>query len=529
MPTDFALGWIANQVAGLSPQSVITVTPAAQSEIGHLSPLAKAASVLGENIDAALLAHILNMDVAQLRPLLTEWEMRGGVIRVKDHYRFTEPHLRITAYANVATPARQVLHLRAADALSRHAASFQPVPADEIAHHYQAAGQSRSAFGWWQTAADCAVKDGSPEAAIGHLERAIALCAAERPAVPPEDELAVLRVLGPLLAQIKGSGSREVAAIYARCLEIADGLQNTGSPAAFDVLWGLNACILVHGRIATARGLSKRLTRAAGNDTQMLMATRLQGLASLLAGDIASALVDFRSVKQLYEKGDHAGLRFRYASDQGAVARAHQAWAEAIAGEASASEHSSNEALKQAERLQHPHTSAHVMCVLAARAQTLAQRNTAGPLANAGRTIARQHKFPYWEAWADIILGWHDGQRIPEIGAARIDRAIHAYRCTGAGQALPYAHLLRAGVALATGDHTTVITAADEGLALSKASGVFLFDAEILLIKSQAMEPGPGRQALVARAASIAHAQGARLFEARAVAIRDGRGARWPA
>ena len=524
MRQTFSSDWIAQQI-GCTQSSITDAEPLENGAgLPEFTPLAKAASVLGDEIDAGLLASILNMDLAQLQPLLTHWALDGGITQTANRYRFTQPHIRLAAYAAIASDLRQTLHSRAADALSQRSRSMSVATAEQIANHLECAARPQAAFSWWMKAAEYAGRDEPLGVAAGFLERAIAVSAAHPSLIAPEDELSALQTLGPLLAQSKGSGSGEVARVYERCLEIADGMQRAGSGSAFDVLWGLNACILVQGRIATASELSARLVGAAqhaGDETQVLLATRLRALTHLLAGNLNQALADFEVVKELSETGDHANLRFRYASDQRAVSRSHQAWAEAISGATAASERSHQQALQFAQDLQHPHTSAHVMCVLAARAQTLDNRMAAAPLANAGRTIARLHRFPYWEAWAELILGWHDAAKDARQAIARIDGAIEAYQRTGAGQALPYAHLLRASVAHAAGWASMAIASADAGLAHSDAYGVALFKVELLLLKAKAMPNNDAQRVIVEQAIETARAQGARLFETRALRFRD--------
>ena len=122
----------------------------------------------------------------------------------------------------------------------------------------------------------------------------------------------------------------------------------------------------------------------------------------------------------------------------------------------------------------------------------------------------------YWAAWAELILGWHEGARSAAKGLARIAVAIDDYQRTGACQALPYAHLLSATVALDAGDRRAAIAAADTGLGLTASQGVRLFKTPLLLIKAQALEPGLEQSSLLDEAARIAQAQGAHLFEARA-------------
>jgi hypothetical protein len=520
----FALAWIRQQLE-LSVEPVDRAQDDKKSDgLTALWPLTMAASVLGDAIDAGILAQMLEMDDRHLDPLLAELEA-AGVLRYRGQtggslFEFADRRTREAAYAQLEPQVRAALHHRAADRLGECAATEFHADAARIAEHYEAAAAWVEAFSWWRKAAERAIAETLVADAAAFLQRGLAICQRHPDAVSPEVELAALGMLGPLQAQLKGSGAREVADVYARCLEIAGGFGNKDRTATFDALWGLSACILVHGRVDTAREIGKLLlnsAEAAGDATQILLATRLKGLGSLLAGEIGPAIGNFAAVEKLYDVHRHAPLRFRYASDQIAVALAHKAWAEAIAGQAEVSQRTRAAALDHVERLQHPHTSAHVLCVLAACAQTLQLRKCASPLAYAGLALARRHCFPYWEAWAQIILGWHQAAYAPEAGQARIDSAISAYRSTGAGQALPYAQLLRAGVALGTGDIACALRAADDALDLSAAHGVVLFEAEILRTKAQALGQQQGRQALLETAVATARRQGAWLFEARAV------------
>jgi tetratricopeptide (TPR) repeat protein len=524
-PMDFALAWIGRQLAF----GDVSATPCqTHPELDRLDglglqPLAMAAAVLGDAIDANILARMLEMDVRRLVPLLAVL-VAEGVLRARgrldqDGFEFADPQLLSVAYGRIAPGVLAVLHRRVADSLS---ADLLVPPLDHavrIAGHYEAAAAWTPAFSWWCTAAERAIVDTQIVVAVAHLQHALALGRQQRGVISPQAELGALSLLGPLLAQLKGSGAVEVADVYARSLEIAKAFEDVDRTATFDALWGLSACILVHGRIDTAREIGELLLRSAevaGDPTQILLATRLKGLGNLLAGEIGPAIGNFSAVERLYDVHRHAPLRFRYASDQVAVALAHKAWAEAIAGQAQVSERTSTAALDHAQRLRHPHTSAHVVCVLAACAQTLRQRNRAAPLATAGLALARRHGFPYWEAWAQFILGWHVGGYDPNAGAARIEAAIAAYRRTGAGQALPYAQLLRAKIALAAGDYAIALQATDVALDLSATHCIGLFEAEILRTKAQALVGQRARQGLLEAAIAIARRQGACLFEARA-------------
>lgn len=285
----------------------------------------------------------------------------------------------------------------------------------------------------------------------------------------------------------------------------------------FDALWGLNACILVHGRVETALDLSRKLVAASpGHGSERrLLALRLQALGHLLAGKVRLAIEELTVACEWYDPAVHAGLKHRYASDQLVIALVHLAWAQTIAGEVAVADLTSAKAIAAADRVRHPHTSAHALSVLAARAQLLERRAEAAALATAALWLARRHQFHYWQAWSELVLGWHEGGRDRARGMSRLEAAVTAYRATGAGQALPYAMLLRAHVFLAHGDRNGALEAASSGLGIGQAHGIALYEAELLRVRAQALGAGPHRDATLRAALELSLAQDSRLFSDR--------------
>jgi tetratricopeptide (TPR) repeat protein len=322
---------------------------------------------------------------------------------------------------------------------------------------------------------------------------------------------------------------------YRRCLllSIPPVTSPDEAPAtqAFEILWGLQGCHAVRGEMREALAIGEIAITVADASAQQnppgrlheehgLLAHRMQGLARLQAGEIAAAIRHYQQVERRYNPASHQGMRFRYASDQGVLAQAHWAWAEAVSGNLAASEWLAGQALARAGQLDHPHTSAHVVSVLAARAQTLQQREVAAPLALAARTLSHAHGFTYWAAWAEIILGWHEGARAPEDGIGRIERAIQDYRRTGAGQALPYAMLLKAEVALGAGLWDLAARTTAEGIEVARRSGLGLYLGELLRVRALALRQGGSSSsevsAVLTEAMSICAGQGTRTFAIRA-------------
>jgi tetratricopeptide (TPR) repeat protein len=251
-----------------------------------------------------------------------------------------------------------------------------------------------------------------------------------------------------------------------------------------------------------------------------MLAQRMHAVAKLLSGAIGEAIDLYCMALQRYDQARHGTLRFGHASDQGAVAHAHLTWALAIAGQHEEAQAHSRAALKLAGRLDHPHTSAHVVCVLAAAAQILGERGIAAALGVAGRALGNRHDFPYWSAWAGLVLGWVEGARTPDKAALRITEAIDAYRATGARQALPYGYLLLGCILLRARRAEGALEALERAWSIGERHELRLYAAEILRLRARAearLGADRGRvAALLEQAVHLARGQGALTFAARA-------------
>jgi class 3 adenylate cyclase/tetratricopeptide (TPR) repeat protein len=542
-----------------TPTNLNLILAARLDALGDARSLAQSASILGRDFDVAVLARMLDRTPAHLQSDLAALVASGLVTPVSDRiyvtHRFSHALVRDAAYASLLRQRRCQLHASAADTLAQHFAMVAQTNPEVMAHHYSEAGAHVAAAQWWRLAADGALNLSQLGVAVAHLKRGLVMLAltSELPYedfAPPgrdtirpapdarEEELAIRRLLGPCLTMLAGNGADAVVDNYRRCLALSAGL----APIPFEILWGLQGCHSVRGELADALEIGEQAiivaeaeSGSAIGEEQCLLAHRMQGLTRLQAGNIGVAIDHYREVERRYDPLRHDGMRFRYASDQGALAQAHWAWAEAVAGNLAASERLAERALARADQLEHPHTSAHVLAVLAARAQTLRQREVAALLAIAARTLAQAHGFTYWSAWAEIILGWHEAAHSPENSIERIERAIQDYRRTGAGQALPYAMLLKAEVALDAQLWDLAARASADGLKLARSGGLNLYTGELLRVRaislmqsSTAFQPSLGKLVISTRwstreteqalteAISISQQQGARIFAMRA-------------
>lgn len=466
--------------------------------LGDLKPLTQAAAVLGRRFDPRVLADVLGIghDVVEAR--LQRLVVAGVVARIthgeRHCYRFNHALLHEAASASVLRQNQEKLHARASRVLVEHYSAAAAADPECVALHAEYGRTPGLAFAWWRKAAERAARISSPAAAVKYLERALAQRAGDPAVASADNEIAVLRMLGPLLAAVHGNAAACVRATYHRALDLDRVLGASDPERSFDLLWGLQTCDLVAGRILDAVGNAGQLIalgETIGTDGARLVAHRMRGLTHLLSGHPLAASADFSTVRQLYDQRRHQSLRLQYASDQGALALAQDAWANAAAGNVDAAAERADAALALADALKHPHTSAHVTCVLAAAAQMRGDLVQAAGLARAGRALGDLHGFPYWSAWAQIVDGWLEGRADPGSGVKTIRDGLVRYQATGAEQALPYARLLLAQTLLSAGRPTAASAVAMEGLRHAEEMGLRLWLPGLLrLISSCAAQSG---------------------------------------
>jgi len=478
---------LASPFAGLDGASNLQLLFAARlDQLGELKPLVQAASILGRRFETAALAQLVGAAASRLSPSLAALADCGVIEHDTSPSfaacRFTHSLLRDAAYATIPRGMRVSMHQRAAQILAEGFAPGGPIAAELIAAHHELAGDHAGAFLWWRSAADAAIAISETSGAVAHLGAALAAADRAEPPVDVARRLETMRLLALQLCIVHGNASSEGIVAYRNCLDLAEKHPQEAAAVEFDVLWGLQSCHLVRGDIRDALAIGERLVNRVGDavpPTERLLATRIHALTLLLAGQLEPAAAGYSEVIDTYRIERDARLRFEYGSDQRALAFTHRAWANAIMNREADAHADRSAALKAVRKLNHPHTTAHVTCVLASIAETAGEHEIAAAMAASGRMVADQHRFPYWSAWADLVLGAVEGAASPQRGRTMIAKAIGDYRETGARQALPYAYLLLARASRRCGRSGEAIDALREALVIVESSGLGLYRAEI--------------------------------------------------
>lgn len=488
--------------------------------LSTLKPLAQAAAVLGRRFDCRVLAMILQMDARSLGERLAMLVDLGILERAEpgrpEIYRFARALMWSQAYGSMLKGRRRQLHAQAAAAVTTAFPAEARSYPETVAHHFRKAADHKRAFKWWRAAAEVAAAKGTPATAVAHLTQALAAKSEEPDACDAVEEAELLSLLGAHLGALRGNASRDTVAAYERALQLIDAMPARPADLGFDIGWGLVAINLVRGNVREAVTMSGRLledARESHRDDVLLLALRMHGTARLLSGRVAEAVELLSRATEIYEPALHGGLRVRYVSDPGAVALAHLASAQALAGDLDVSRQTRIRALRLTGDIAHPHTSANVLGVLSLAAVHLDEPGVAASLARASQAVAKDYGHTYWVARASLIIAWDRGRRDPDRGLAAIDEALDLYHQTGAGRASVLAHCLAADIAIRAGKPDVALERIAPVADAGETHGEWIYAPETMRLKALAL----------ARLGRPQRAEAVRLLgEAEALALRQG-------
>jgi class 3 adenylate cyclase/ABC-type transport system involved in cytochrome c biogenesis ATPase subunit len=499
-------------------------------QLSDAKHVAQIASVLGRTFPHNLLAAMHGPEAARLDTGL--WQLlEAGIFEHADGeaqawYRFKHALLRDAAYQSLLRRQRQALHAKAAKAIQESIAEIEEQKPDLLAQHWANAGEPLLAAQWGLKAARISAARSSDQEAMAQVAGVF-----EQLALLPEGEgrdtielEACVAMVGPLIAT-KGYGAPDVAAIAARALDLCRRRPPGPDVDAriFPILYCQWSHQQVTGLVREAHELARQLVAQAESQSSSgpkVIARRLLGTSTLLAGDPASARTSLEGSLALYNAAEHAGLAYVYGTDFGIMSKCHLALALWILGSTGRASDLSEEAQREAIAFGHANTFGYALthlCLLKAL-----QRDDAGMAALAGRIMAfsKEHELPFWTVIAQLFLGRNEvNAGDPQRGLAMIRGCLEFMRKLNLVYGMPI-YLTWLGEACArTGDSEGAERNVDEALAIADRGGERWFEPESWRFKaSLAIAGGHGAPAAVLalrRSLELAAARGERSFELR--------------
>jgi tetratricopeptide (TPR) repeat protein len=477
-------GWdgTGNQIGAISPrlQAVIDgrlrqVPPAARRLLG-------VAATVGREFTADVVGTATGLDDVALVSGLDElW--RRGLIRDQGSiaYDFAHGRIRDVAYDGLAPAERARNHRLIADALVRlHGPDADEASAD-IARHYERAGRSDDAVGWYLRAATQAQRLDASTEAVRLLDRARGLVDSRPGGVARRgQELTVLSALPMALASVEGFGSPRLAETQRRVLELAAERGISPEPA---LLWSFVMSSLCRHDFDGGASVASRLqasAAAAGDEILLVEAEYLLGISTFWAGAFDAARQHFEQVGRRFDPGQRAAHLLRFGHDPSVVSLSRLANTLWFLGRVDEARRARDDALALAQEAGHPYSSgvAHVFAALLSvdLREPAAYEAYAAGLRGAGTHRALVVAADAYQGYADVLAG--DAER----GIERIRRAIDGSPVDHApGQHATYYRLLVAAHEVAD-DAEGGLASVDEALG---AAGSRIWDAEHRRIRAR--------------------------------------------
>jgi DNA-binding SARP family transcriptional activator/predicted ATPase len=491
--------------------------------------LLQTAAVIGNDVPVELLQPIAGEETEALTELLADLQASEFLYQSRllptSVYTFKHALTHQVAYESLLKERRRALHLRLLDLSEQLYTERADEHAERLAHHAVAGEQWSKAVHYLYRSADKAMQRSAHQQALQSLNRGLAIIET-LPESPQrlKQELDYRKAIGVTMMAAKGWAATEVLEAYTRARALSEELGDRRE--LFIALRGEGQYRMIRGESRIARALGERCEELAARTKDVgahLETHHLFWTNSFFMGDYANA--DFHCTKgiSLYEKDRDHRLTYVYSGhDPGVCCRCFSALVQCVCGQPDRSLEVCGHALRLAEELDHPLTTAlaywayslaHILRHEPAAARTWAEREIA---------VSEEYRLPLLLSQGSFQLGWATAELGDlDRGIERMRDGLAALSATGAEMGLPY-YLALLGETLAkAGRLEAGLQEIDRALAIANQRGGNFQISEILRLKGEllCMLSRSGfreAKACYRQAMATAEKQGAKLGKLRA-------------
>jgi class 3 adenylate cyclase/tetratricopeptide (TPR) repeat protein len=454
--------------------------------LGQGKEVAQLAAAIGRQFSYALLRSVAPWDDVTfqqgLRQLIEAELCYQHGVPPQATYLFKHALIRDAAYDSLLRSRRRQIHGQIARVLEGEVGGFKEREPETIARHYEAAQEIERAIGHWESAGQQARQHSANQEAAAHFAHAIDLLSSlEEQTERAELELRLRLELGGQLIACHGNGAAVVEENYARAQALLESVRDRR--LTFRARHGLRTFYIVRGPLQKARELGEQLLELAnelGDDSLLLQAHRPHGLCLFAMGELAPARQHLERAIALYRADVHSVQRFEYISDPLVLARCNLGWAACFLSERENALEQTERAIVFAEQLDHKHSLAFALSLAASTRQALRELEATQALAERTLFLSKTCGYPYWVAWAQMLLGWVRGRSGERRHAAEeVQEGLRSYRGTGARMMLPYFLVLLAEVEMQRSEPEAALLHLEEAKGMIDITGTRFYEAEI--------------------------------------------------
>jgi class 3 adenylate cyclase/predicted ATPase len=419
--------------------------------LGPAREVAQIGAVIGRGFSYALLRAVAGMEDATLQTAL-ERLAEADILLVQglppdSDYRFKHALIQDAAYESLLKSRRQLLHRRAAEALSDNVTVAAAAEPELLAHHFTQAGRTEAAIEWWGKAGQRSLERSALVEAVAQLTRALDQIATLRatPALRREQIKLQVALINPLM-HIKGHAAPETKAAVERAgllIEQAEALGEAPEDPLllFSVLYSfwLANYIAFDGDVMCE--LARQFLAFAekqGATVPLLIAHRITGISLLCMGDIRGGRAHLDQAIALYDPAEHRPLATRFAVDAAGSILSYRSWALWILGWPAAAMADADQAISNAREMGQAVTLMHALGHAGFTHLQCGNYAIANLQSEEAIALADEKGTLFWKAWAMMnqgVVSVLTGK--PSDAVSTIISAIAIWRSTGATAHVP--------------------------------------------------------------------------------------------
>ncbi|HYZ93912.1 MAG TPA: AAA family ATPase [Actinomycetota bacterium] len=325
------------------PTSLQQTLSARLSRLGEAREVAQIAAVVGRDFDGDLLAAVTQRDPsaisAGIRILVGSGlvEPSPAAPAAAPVYSFRHALVRDVAYDSLLRARRREIHGMVATAFCATRPDLVQSQPEYVAHHYELAGETRSAIDYWTQAAQrCGDRYALTEG-IEHATRAIArVRELESSDERDQWEMSLIMQLMRLITLRNGSADPRFEDLFQRFIHLTAS-KGADSPERFTAQSGLCSFYIAHSRLREALDIASELSAAAdrtGRRTFRLYSSEWLGVTQYYMGQFEDSLRNLREAHATYRPDRDAAFGELIGFDMAVGALFHAAYNEWNLGDA---------------------------------------------------------------------------------------------------------------------------------------------------------------------------------------------------
>ncbi len=368
-------------------------------------------AIIGKQFPLSLAREVTAQPDETLGPMLTELEKREFIfeqLSANDiEYSFKHALTQEVALNSMLSERQRSLHERTARAMESLYAERLEDHLNELAHHYQRAGNAYKAVEYLNLAGQQAGKRAAYVEAVANLSTGLDLLT-KLPETLERDryELALQFALGPSLMETKGDAAPETQAAYARAMELS---QRVGDDQqTFWAQGGLFLHYMVGGQFKTAHTIGSQLldlAQSSDDSSKRMFAHGMMGIILFWTGDLALAHSHFEQSASLFDAPRQRHLAVIYGMDVATGVSGYAAWALWMLGYPEQALERIKRTLLLAQERGHHSSTTMALHHAAAGYALRREARIAKKFAEEGLALSNEHGFALWKAFCTFQLG----------------------------------------------------------------------------------------------------------------------------